>query len=62
MLKMHEHVAPLGRNSEHQEVGNTGAFLLSEMSDGITGEVMHVDAGYNAMGSPGRMINLLPSN
>lgn len=59
MLTMYEHVAPLGRNIEHHEVGNTGAFLLSEMSDGITGEVLHVDAGYNAMGSPGRMINLL---
>ena len=61
MLKMYEHVAPLGRNIEHHEVGNTGAFLLSEMSDGITGEILHVDAGYNAMGSPGRMINLLKS-
>jgi enoyl-[acyl-carrier protein] reductase I len=61
MLKMYEHVAPLGRNIEHHEVGNTGAFLLSDLSDGITGEVLHVDAGYNAMGSPGRMINLLPS-
>ena len=60
MLKMYEHVAPLGRNIEHHEVGNTGAFLLSDLSDGITGEVLHVDAGYNAMGSPGRMINLLP--
>jgi enoyl-[acyl-carrier protein] reductase I len=59
MLKMYEYVAPLGRNIEHHEVGNTGAFLLSDMSDGITGEVLHVDAGYNAMGSPGRMIDLL---
>lgn len=59
MLQMYEHIAPLGRNVSHQEVGNTGAFLLSDMSDGITGEVLHVDGGYNAMGSPGRMVDLL---
>jgi enoyl-[acyl-carrier protein] reductase I len=59
MLKMYEHIAPLGRNVSHDEVGNTGAFLLSDMSDGITGEVLHIDAGYNAMGSPGRMVELL---
>ena len=59
MLKMYEHIAPLGRNVTHEEVGNTGAFLLSDMSDGITGEILHIDAGYNAMGSPGRMVELL---
>ena len=57
MLKMYEHIAPLGRNITHEEVGNTGAFLLSDMSDGITGEVLHVDGGYNAMGSPGRLLD-----
>jgi enoyl-[acyl-carrier protein] reductase I len=30
------------------------------MSNGITGEVMHVDGGYNAMGSPGRLVDQLP--
>ena len=55
MLKMYENVAPLGRNITHDEVGRTGAFLLSDFSDGITGEILHVDAGYNIMGSPGRM-------
>ncbi len=59
MLKMYEHVAPLGRNITHQEVGNTGAFLLSDMSDGMTGEVLHIDGGYNTMGSPGRLVNIL---
>jgi len=59
MLKMYEHIAPLGRNVSHEEVGNAGAFLLSDMSDGITGEILHIDAGYNAMGSPGRMVELL---
>ncbi len=59
MLKMYEHVAPLARNVTHEEVGRTGAFLLSDMSGGVTGEVLHIDGGYNAMGSPGRLTNLL---
>jgi enoyl-[acyl-carrier protein] reductase I len=57
MLQLYEAVAPLGRNITHEEVGRVGAFLLSDMSDGITGEVLHVDAGYNAMGSPGRLLD-----
>lgn len=61
MLQMYEHVAPLGRNITHDEVGRTGAFLLSPMSAGITAEILHVDGGYNAMGSPGRLTRLLPA-
>ena len=57
MLQMYEHMAPLGRNVTHEEVGRTGAFLLSDDSTGITGEVLHVDGGYNAMGSPGRLLD-----
>lgn len=60
MESVYEHIAPLGRNITHEEVGRTGAFLLSDMSNGITAEITHVDAGYNNMGSPGRMLNLLP--
>ena len=60
MEAVYQHIAPLGRNITHEEVGKTGAFLLSDMSNGITAEIMHVDAGYNSMGSPGRMLNLLP--
>ncbi len=60
MLKMYEHMAPLGRNITHEEVGKAGAYLLSDMSAGITGEILHVDGGYNMMGSPGRLLNLLP--
>jgi len=59
MLKMYEHVAPLGRNITHEEVGKSGLFLLSDMSTGITGEILHVDAGYNIMGSPGRLVERL---
>ena len=59
MLKMYEHVAPLARNITHEEVGRTGLFMLSDMSDGITGEVLHIDGGYNSMGSPGRLVEQL---
>ncbi len=57
MLKLYEYMAPLGRNVTHEEVGRTGAFLLSPASDGITGEIMHVDSGYHMMGSPGRLLD-----
>ena len=57
MLGLYQAMAPLGRNITHDEAGKSGAFLLSEMSSGITGEILHVDAGYNAMGSPGRMLD-----
>jgi enoyl-[acyl-carrier protein] reductase I len=53
---LYELVAPLGRNVEREEVGSAGMFLLSDLAAGITGEILHVDAGYNAMGSPGRAV------
>lgn len=56
MLLLYEKMAPLGRNISHEEVGHSGAFLLSEAASGITGEILHVDAGYNIMGSPGRLL------
>jgi enoyl-[acyl-carrier protein] reductase I len=54
---LYEQMAPLGRNITHDEVARAGGFLLSDMSDGITGEILHVDGGYNIMGSPGRMLD-----
>lgn len=59
MLQMYAGMAPLGRNITHDEVGKSGAYLLSDMSDGITGEILHVDGGYNTMGSPGRLVDQL---
>jgi len=50
MLKGHEERAPLGRRVEVEEVGNTGVFLASDASSGITGEVIYVDCGFNIMG------------
>jgi enoyl-[acyl-carrier protein] reductase I len=52
-------VSPAARCVTHADVGRVGAFLLSDMSDGITAEIMHVDFGYNAMGSPGRLLDQL---
>ncbi len=53
---LYEAVAPLGRNITREEVGAAGMFLLSDLASGITGEILHVDCGYNVMGSPGRAI------
>ena len=49
MLKHHADRAPLRRNVEAREVGNAAVFLCSPLSSGITGEVLHVDCGYNIM-------------
>ena len=53
---LYEAVSPLGRNITREEVGSAGMFLLSDLASGITGEILHVDCGYNVMGSPGRAI------
>jgi enoyl-[acyl-carrier protein] reductase I len=50
MLKHVAERAPLRRNVEAREVGNTALFLCSPLSSGITGEVIYVDCGYNIMG------------
>lgn len=44
--------APLQRSVELEELGNTGLYLLSELSSAVTGEVHYVDCGYNAVGMP----------
>jgi enoyl-[acyl-carrier protein] reductase I len=53
---LYDLVSPLERNIEREEVGAAGMFLLSDLAKGITGEIMHVDCGYNIMGSPARAI------
>ena len=50
MKRAHAERAPLRRGITHEEVANAALFLCSGMSSGITGEVIHVDAGYHAMG------------
>ena len=49
-LKHVEERAPLKRNVEVGEVGNTALFLVSDLSTGITGETIYVDCGFNIMG------------
>jgi enoyl-[acyl-carrier protein] reductase I len=49
MLKHVRDKAPLKRNIEAQEVGDAAAFLLSDYARGVTGEILHVDAGYNTI-------------
>ncbi len=60
MVPLYEKMAPMARNITHDEVGRIGAWLLSDMSDGITGEIVHADCGYNIMGSPGRLLDAIP--
>jgi enoyl-[acyl-carrier protein] reductase I len=50
MMKHHAERAPLHRNVEPREVGNTALFLCSPLASAITGEVIYVDCGYNIMG------------
>jgi enoyl-[acyl-carrier protein] reductase I len=50
MEEHYEKRAPLRRNVDASEVGQTALFLCSDMSTGITGEIVHVDSGYHAIG------------
>jgi len=53
LLSYNEKHAPLKRNVTIEEVGNTAAFLCSDLASGITGEITYVDGGFNttALGS-----------
>ena len=50
ILKWNEYNAPLRRTVTIEEVGETAVYLLSPMSRGVTGEILHVDAGYHVVG------------
>jgi enoyl-[acyl-carrier protein] reductase I len=50
ILKWNEFNAPLKRNVTIEDVGGAGLYLLSDLASGVTGEVHHVDAGYNVIG------------
>jgi enoyl-[acyl-carrier protein] reductase I len=50
MLEYHREHAPLRKNTEQAEVGDVALFLVSPLSRGITGEVIHVDGGFHVMG------------
>ena len=50
MLEYHRTHAPLRRNTDQDEVGDAALFLISPLSRGVTGEVIHVDGGFHVMG------------
>jgi enoyl-[acyl-carrier protein] reductase I len=52
-IKILEHMrnhAPLRRNVDQDQVADAALFLLSDLSRGVTGEILHVDSGYSIMG------------
>ena len=50
ILKWNELNSPLKRNSTIDDVGDSAMFLLSDLGRGVTGEILHVDAGYHVVG------------
>ncbi len=57
MLKWNSAHSPLKRNVTIKDVGNSGMYLLSDLSSGVTGEIHYVDGGFNIMGMPAVEIN-----
>lgn len=49
ILDFVEQNAPLRRNVTIEQVGNTAAFLLSDLAAGVTAEIVHVDSGFSAV-------------
>ena len=50
ILKWNELNSPLKRNTTIEDVGGAGLYLLSDLSNGVTGETHHVDSGYHVVG------------
>lgn len=50
ILKWNEYNSPLRRTVTIEEVGDTATYLVSDMARGMTGEILHVDAGYHVVG------------
>ena len=50
ILKWNELNSPLRRNVTIEDVGKSGLYLLSDLGSGVTGETVHVDAGYHIVG------------
>lgn len=50
ILKWNELNSPLRRNVSQAEIGNAALYLLSDLGTGVTGEILHVDAGYHVVG------------
>ena len=52
ILKWNEYNSPLKRNVTLEDVGGAAMYLLSDLSSGVSGEIHHVDCGYNKVGVP----------
>ena len=50
IMKWNQYNSPLRRNVTIEDVGGAGLYLLSDLASGVTGEIHHVDAGYNVVG------------
>jgi enoyl-[acyl-carrier protein] reductase I len=50
ILKWNEYNSPLRRNVTIEDVGGGGLYLLSDLASGVTGEIHHIDGGYNVVG------------
>jgi enoyl-[acyl-carrier protein] reductase I len=50
IMKWNEYNSPLRRNVTIEDVGGAGLYLLSDLASGVTGEIHHVDSGYNVVG------------
>lgn len=50
IMKWNEYNSPLRRNVTTEDVGRSALYLLSDLGSGVTGEVLHVDAGYHVVG------------
>jgi enoyl-[acyl-carrier protein] reductase I len=59
MMAMYVAMSPINRNITLDDVAKSTAYLLSDLSSGVTGEIHHVDCGYNIMGNPGRATEAL---
>ena len=55
-----ENAAPLRRNASLEEVGRAGLYLLSDLSSGVTGEIMHVDGGFHSVAIPRPQAGVTP--
>ncbi len=53
MMSFNEKASPLRKNVSIEEVGNAGAFLCSDLASGISGEILHVDAGFHCVALSG---------
>jgi enoyl-[acyl-carrier protein] reductase I len=50
IMKWNEYNSPLRRTVTQEEVGNSALYLLSDLGSAVTGEILHVDAGYHVVG------------